>query len=214
MKKQSVRRNAVICGVFASASLATMIGDVHLDHATPQSAVALAHPKDLEQFVAPPSTPIAATFAMVPLATFAEVNERPLFASDRRPHKTPPRVVAPGTPIVLSGIVILPERRYAMIRDGRSKTVRIAEGDRIALGTIRRIMPDHIEIALANEGDVIVKLFAPGAPKPGNGHAAAPNEGRPDLHTQRPVAQSSPPRPPGDAIDAAAPPNDAPPRSG
>lgn len=214
MKRQSARRHALACGVFASAWLAATIGGIQIDDAAPRTAEAFAHQKDVEQSSAPHSTPFAATFSMAPLATFAEINERPLFAPDRRPHKMPLPVAAPGTPIVLTGIIILPEGRYAMIHDGGSKTVRVAEGDHIASGTIKRIMPDHVEIALANDRDAIVKLFAPGTPKPGNLRAALPRGSGPEARTQRPAAQSNYPRPGNGGIDNTMPPDDAPPRSG
>lgn len=214
MKKQSATLYALTCGTFASAWLATAFGGVSPDQPPSRSTVVRAHPKDVEG-PAIAGSPGAATFNIAPLATFAEVNERPLFAPDRRPHKTPVSVVALGTPIVLAGIVILPEGRYALIRNGGSKTVRVTEGDSIASGTIKRIMPDRIEIALGNEGEAIVKLFAPGMAKPASDQAAPPLVDRSTPRTQRPVARSAAPSPDsGDVGKNTEGPNDIPPRSG
>jgi hypothetical protein len=205
MKKRSAGRLVLASGVFASTWLAATVGGIGPDRVA--SAI------DVARQAAPAPTSIGAPFDMPPLASFAEINERPLFAPDRRPHKVPVPLVAPGTPVILTGIVILPEGRYAMIRDGGSKTVRVAEGDRIASGTIKRILHDRIEIAIADEGETIVKLFAPDMAKSGIDHAP-PSVDRLAPRTRRPIARSTPPGPDGGFGNHVEPPNDAPPRSG
>lgn len=215
MKKQTTQRNALICGLFATAWLATTIAGINPDDAAPQPAATLPRSRDTEQSTVPASAQVATSFRMAPLATFAEVNLRPLFSRDRRPHTTTSPVTAPGTPIVLSGIIILPEGRYAMIRDGGSPTaVRVSEGQSIASGTLTRIMPDHIEIALTNDSQVIVKLFAPAVTTPGNDHVPRPSESPPGPRTRRPIAQSIPPGPAGGTFGDSIPPIDTPSRSG
>jgi len=101
----------------------------------------------------------AEEFQMPPLPDFAAVTERPLFAPDRRPHEAPPQIAGSAGPIALTGIVIEQQKRYALINEGAPLPRRIAEGERLAVGTVKQILPDRIVIAAAGGGETVIKLF-------------------------------------------------------
>jgi hypothetical protein len=205
----------LLWGSLAAACLVVTIAWIHPDEAAQRPAIALQPRGDAAQPVASAAAPAVAGFRMAPLANFAEVTSRPLFSSDRRPPKPLARAAEPGTPIVLSGIIILPERRYALIRDGASPMAkRVAEGDSIPFGTIKRILPDHIEIVVGNDANAVIKLFASSTTlKAASSQAARPGEIRPEPRTQRPTAPSVLPMSNAGASHDGTSANDAPPRS-
>jgi hypothetical protein len=101
----------------------------------------------------------AEEFRMPPLQNFSETVDRPLFAPDRRPHQSPPQIQGPAAPIALTGIVIQDRTRYALINEGALAPRRIAEGERLAAGTVTQILPDRIVVAAPGGRDTVVKLF-------------------------------------------------------
>jgi hypothetical protein len=115
---------------------------------------------------------------MPPLQSFSETVDRPLFAPDRRRHEAPPQIRGPVGPIALTGIVIQNRTRYALINEGALAPRRIAEGERLAAGTVTQILPDRIIVAAPGGGETVVKLFdkkAAAASTP----ATAPSRGPP-----------------------------------
>jgi hypothetical protein len=101
----------------------------------------------------------AEEFQMPPLQSFSDTVDRPLFASDRRRHEEPPQIRGPVAPIALTGIVIQSRTRYALINEGELAPRRIAEGERLAAGTVTQILPDRIVVAAPGGGESVVKLF-------------------------------------------------------
>jgi len=101
----------------------------------------------------------AEEFRMPPLRSFSETVDRPLFAPDRRRHEAPPQIMGPVAPIALTGIVIQDRTRYALVNEGALVPRRIAEGERLAAGTVTQILPDRIVVAAPSGGETVVKLF-------------------------------------------------------
>lgn len=92
------------------------------------------------------------TLAMPPIEHFSETVTRPLFMSTRRPPEPgAPVVVAPETArtsplaLELSGIVISPRARIALLIRARSREViRVSEGDLVGDWLVRSIQPDRV----------------------------------------------------------------------
>jgi hypothetical protein len=186
MNNKPVRRRLRIAVAMAAATSATLLAWVYANR-EPLQPVAAAD-IHVAQLAGPP--PSAARFEMQPLAAFADVGRRPLFAMDRRPHKPPAAPPASLAAIVLSGIIIGPEGRYAIIRDGAA-TKRIGEGQRLAAGTVERITLDHIEIIAGDGTAMVVKLFPPSATTAGTNPETAAGKMSTEARTQRPAAPSA-----------------------
>ena len=120
----------------------------------------------------------AEEFRMPPLQSFSETVDRPLFAPDRRRHEAPPQIMGPVAPIALTGIVIQNRTRYALINEGALAPRRIAEGERLAAGTVTQILPDRIVVAAPSGGETVVKLFDK-KPAAASTPATAPSRGPP-----------------------------------
>lgn len=98
------------------------------------------------------------TGAMAPLESFSEVIERPLFAPDRkRPIKAAPALPA-GQP-VLTAIVLLKDKRYAVLREGDAPARRVNEGDSIGSATVRKILRDRIVTVAVDGTETTLRLF-------------------------------------------------------
>lgn len=132
----------------------------------------------------------APTVRLAPLSSFSEVVNRPLFTQNRKRQNQPAPSTNALTAPVLSAIVVLKDRRYAVLRDtahpgGR----RITEGDSVGSLTVRRIHRDRV-IAIASDGsETVIRLFSdpagepakaaqrmPGGPAPAAFAAAAASE--------------------------------------
>jgi general secretion pathway protein N len=98
---------------------------------------------------APPNAaaPSGEGFTLAPLSSFAEVTERPLFSSTRRPP--PPQasqeaIKQSGT-LLLEGVILSKGQRLALISHGRPPTLsRLPEGHEVEGWTIVSIRPDGI----------------------------------------------------------------------
>ena len=113
-------------------------------------------------------------FAMPPLETFSETLARPLFMATRRPPEPQPEPVeeeperAPAkpkpVPVTLSGIVVSPTERQALLGSQRSKElIWVTEGQVIDGWTVRSILPDRVilhrrgvtaELELKDKGEI------------------------------------------------------------
>lgn len=70
--------------------------------------------------------------ALEPIATYAEVHERPLFSPDRRPQSVQLAATAEaGTEgLLLTSVILTPQLRMALLRDGpEGPTLRVREGE-------------------------------------------------------------------------------------
>ena len=203
MKKRSAWRHAWVFVALTALTLAAMLGWAYPDEAARRLGVVAGQRVDPAELASPVQPRAAVSFQMAPLAVFAEVADRPLFAADRRPHRIAVTRAAPAPPVVLSGIVIGPEGRYALIRDGASPAAkRVGEGQPIGSGTVKRITPDYIEISAGDGSDIVINLFVPSATKVGNNQdaAAAAQSGTMEPRTQRPTAPSASAAPGATAI--------------
>lgn len=114
--------------------------------------------------------PVEPEFSMPPLENFAETLARPLFMDTRRPPEPgtepvalePESVPEPPKPtpklvgVELSGIVITPSSRVALIRGARGReVVRITEGEEFAGWTVETIDPDRVVL---RQDDVFEEL--------------------------------------------------------
>lgn len=96
--------------------------------------------------------------AMPPLESFSEVIQRPLFAPDRRRHLKPAAAAPAGKP-VLSAIIMLKSKRYAMLRDGEAPARQVHEGDSIGGMTVKKILRDRVVLAGADGNETALPLF-------------------------------------------------------
>lgn len=117
----------------------------------------------------PPASPPASVLATLPpIASYAAIVERPLFAPSRRP---PPGIAAAtGAPAEsryrLVGIVANGARRKAFVADG-ARRIEIGEGDMLDGWTVKQIGSDRILLSSADgEAALRLKPAAAEPPKP------------------------------------------------
>lgn len=91
----------------------------------------------------------AEAYHLPAIDTYREVVERPLFAPDRRPA---PVAIDAGSAVavVLTGVILLPQARYAVVKEGTAPVRSVAEGAHLSVGTVERITRDGISLRLAD----------------------------------------------------------------
>jgi general secretion pathway protein N len=98
----------------------------------------------------PAKTPAASTpasFTLPPAQRFAVVTERPLFSPDRKPLQRTGDTAGAWSSFVLTGIIITPQSREAMVLHGKPQTVaHIQEGQVLEGWTITSIYPDRVVV--------------------------------------------------------------------
>lgn len=103
--------------------------------------------------------PTVPTRTVPPLSSFSEVLERPLFSPDRKRHLKAEPAAMPEK-ATLTAIILLKEKRYALLREDSSVPRRIQEGDAIGSMRVKKILRDRI-IATATDGtESVIRLFA------------------------------------------------------
>lgn|GEM_PF-3288452 len=104
-----------------------------------------------------------------PLTRFAEITIRPLFSPSRRPpvreRKAAPKPVAAAAPtpkridtgqFQLLGVVIEDERRVALLRSVRLRTIEVvAEGETLESWTVEKIEAESVTLVQGNVKDVV-----------------------------------------------------------
>jgi hypothetical protein len=150
--------------------IALRLPALRLDHALGAAAIALAGIAIWPWLVPPTpairplalpqaSAPSPSLVPLQPLATYAAIVERPLFAPSRRP---PPGAPAAGLgPSIesryrLIGIVGAGAKRNAFIADGARRT-QIAEGDTLDGWTVKKIDQDRV-LLTSPAGDAALRL--------------------------------------------------------
>lgn len=108
--------------------------------------------------LASPASEAPVAGAMAPLESFSEVIERPLFAPDRKRHVKAAPAPPAGRP-VLTAIVLLKDKRYAVLREGDAPARRVNEGDRIGGATVKKILRDRIVTVSADGTEAAMRLF-------------------------------------------------------
>jgi hypothetical protein len=115
---------------------------------------------------APATAPVATLAPLPPLAGFAAIVERPLFAPTRRPALAAP-VVSAGPPVEgryrLIGIVGTAAKRHAFIADG-ARRADLGEGDTFDGWTVKEIGADRV-VLTSPAGETVLKLSR-AAPEP------------------------------------------------
>ncbi len=93
-----------------------------------------------------PPLPKEAPFALAPLEAYAEVIQRPLFSSTRKPPPEAARQAAGDTSsFVLLGIVISESGRSILLQHGRPPVlVRLSEGQAVEGWTLQTIRPESV----------------------------------------------------------------------
>lgn len=118
----------------------------------------LAGSLNLFSVVSSASEAPAASGSMAPLASFSEVIERPLFAPDRKRHiKAVP--VSPAEKPVLTAIILLKDKRYAVLREADAPARRVNEGDSIGGLMVMKILRDRIVTVAADGSETTMQLF-------------------------------------------------------
>lgn len=157
---------AAACGCgLAALWIATSRSDSNRAVAARQDPAILSAP-------APTVLPPAPT----PKAAFAEIAERPLFESTRRPFIAKPAPASlPPAPVVaapppapppaptslrgthmLVGVVVIKDSRIALLKPVAAPDVlRVAEGDTVQGWTVRRIVDDRILLQAGGSEDVL-----------------------------------------------------------
>jgi hypothetical protein len=127
-------------------------------------------------------------FRPPPIEAYHEIVERPLFAPTRRPPVAA-AVKGSAASVGLTGVVVLPGNRFAMIKEGSSPTRSVPEGATIAAGVIEKITADGIILRRTDGHTESVRVFETEADK----HAAAataapqPSDVSAPSHSSRPV---------------------------
>ena len=112
-------------------------------------------------------------FRMAPIERFSETVTRPLFMSTRRPPEpgapaaaVPERATSALPAFEVSGIVISPRARLALLARGRSREViRVSEGELIEGWVVRSILPDRVILEQnGTQQELKLKDKAPRAP--------------------------------------------------
>jgi hypothetical protein len=92
-----------------------------------------------------PTTSAMSTFTLPPLPRFAVVTERPLFSPDRKPPQHADDTAGAWSSFVLSGIIITPQSREALVLHGKPQAVaHVQEGQGLEGWTVTSIYPDHV----------------------------------------------------------------------
>ena len=139
----------------AAAVLAIVLGWEWIGLASGAPAPAATAPAS-----APPPA-AAASFDPPPLPRFAEIAERPLFLPGRRPQADdvePAKPTAALKPpaLAVQGVVLSPERRYAVIAHGNPvKYDAVAEGDTVEGWRVDSIDRDRVALSA---GDAKVEV--------------------------------------------------------
>jgi hypothetical protein len=122
------------------------------------------------------SRPEEPAVAVPPLAVYAPVIERPVFAPTRRPPLVPePLEARPTRPggITLKGVVLSSQKRIALLEapGSGSDPQRIAEGERLEGWIVEAVLADHV---VMRKGEVMrrLELHADAARETGDGSAA------------------------------------------
>lgn len=158
-----------------------------------------------------PAEAVPAGRAPPPLAHFASIWQKPLFNPGRTPE------TAPGTDgqpmrlgdLELTGIILTPDLRMALLRDRQGHGVRVREGARLPDGTwtLRKLEPrsaiftgngqrTELTLKVAGRNDAQTGLHAHGAssgkPRPGT-FGAPPVRAGPHQAPHRPILHLKPP---------------------
>jgi general secretion pathway protein N len=119
--------------------------------AAPAAADAGAPPPS----AAPAVAPRLASFDPPPADAFSEIAERPLFIPDRRPQfdaepaRPTPAPVPPS--LLVEGVVLAPERHYAVIRHGAPPRLdSVSEGETIDGWTVASIDRSRVTLRAGN----------------------------------------------------------------
>ncbi len=112
-------------------------------------------------------------FTMPPIERFSETVTRPLFMSTRRPPEpgapeaaAPERATSALPALEVSGIVISPRERLALLTRGRSsEVIRVSEGELVEGWVVRSILPDRVILEQdGTQQELKLKDKAPRAP--------------------------------------------------
>ena len=96
-------------------------------------------------------------FRLEKVAAYAAIAERPLFSPSRQPTKPPPPIPKTAgrksiTNISLSGIIISPDQKTALIRSSKSpKLQSLIEGEKIQGWRLVRVLADRIVLTAGDE---------------------------------------------------------------
>lgn len=91
--------------------------------------------------------PLPAAFGLPPLASYAEVAERPLFSAARRrpPEAAGQDLLGKSNSFVLVGVIISKAGRVALVQHGQSgELARLGEGQAVEGWTLQSILPDRV----------------------------------------------------------------------
>jgi hypothetical protein len=105
------------------------------------------------------SAPEVGQVSLEQIERYKEVLARPLFSPSRRPAEIPPQDATPMGIVTLTGVVITPTRRIAVVTDGgaaRSRQVR--EGDDLGNAVVGRILKDRIELKTPEGRTLLVRI--------------------------------------------------------
>ncbi|HXQ52416.1 MAG TPA: hypothetical protein VN802_15085 [Stellaceae bacterium] len=130
-----------------SAAVALLLGVEWLQFGTAPAADAPAPPPA----AAPSVAPRLASYEPPPAERFNEIAERPLFIPERRPQQDvePAKPTPPPTPpaLLVQGVVLAPERHYAVIKHGNPPRLdSVSEGETIDGWTVESIARDRIAL--------------------------------------------------------------------
>jgi hypothetical protein len=105
------------------------------------------------------SAPETGQVSLEQLERYKEVLARPLFSSSRRPREIPPQDATPMGIVTLTGVVITPTRRIAVVTDsGAARSRQVREGDDLGNAIVGRILKDRIELKTPEGRILLVRM--------------------------------------------------------
>jgi len=126
-----------------------------------------------------PETHLSATLdvGLMPLDRYTEIIQRPLFSQTRRPPVEEEAAAAEGEssaqpakpaqppPFVLTGVIIAPDKREALLREAKGKKVsRIQQGAQIRGWQLEVVSPEAVVLRRAGDTQELKLLRKSGAP--------------------------------------------------
>jgi len=117
-----------------------------------------------------------------PVRKYAAIAERPLFTPGRRPTKAPPPPAQPKVgrqslkSIVLTGILIGPDKKVALIRSAKSpKPQSLGEGATVGGWRLEKVLADRILLSAGEQtAEIAIWTQAAGKSRPQGGARSGP----------------------------------------
>ena len=144
------------CTIFAAASL--LLGTIIVLQLRKPPSIAHQLPAPKMSPETPENMQNPGVFNLDRVQAYAAIADRPLFSPTRKPTKRPPPPVQAKTNrqsltnIVLTGVLISPEKRVALIRSAQSpKLQSLNEGQRVGGWRLDKVLHDRVVLSAGDD---------------------------------------------------------------